>query len=82
MNVSETIGHCGAVTSANREASQQRHETVADDARLHDVRVDVDGVEPLIHVRHGSGLLTERVRATGSLWLCGWQSNGGRWRET
>ena len=71
MNVSETIGHRGAVTSANREASQQRHETVADDARLHDVRVDVDGVEPLMHVHHGIGLLTERVRAIGSLCFSG-----------
>ena len=66
MNVSETIRYRGAVTSANREASQQRYETVADDARLHDVRVDVDGIEPFIHVHHGIGLLTERVRAIDS----------------
>ena len=54
VNVSETIGHRGAVTSANREASHQRHKTVADDASLYDVRVDVDGIEPLVHVHRRS----------------------------
>ena len=63
MNVSGTIGYRGAVTSTNREASQQRYETVADDSTLYEVRVDVDGIEPLVHDHHGIGLLTERVQA-------------------
>ena len=69
MNFSETIGYRCAVNSANREGSQQRYETVVDNARLHDVRVDVDGIEPLINAHHGIGPLTERVRATSSLFL-------------
>ena len=76
MNVSETIGYRGAVTSTNREASQQRYETVADDSTLYEVRVDVDGIEPLVHDNHGIGLLTERVRAIVGL-FCVCQSNGG-----
>ena len=55
MNVTEPIRYRGAVTSANREGSQQRCETVTHYARLHDVRVDVDGIEPLIHLHHVFG---------------------------
>ena len=58
VNVSESIGHRGAVTSANREGSQQRSETVTDYARLHDVCIDVDGIEHLIHVHHVFGFFT------------------------
>ena len=59
------------VISANREGAQQRYETVADDAGLHNIRVDVYGIEPLGHV---IGLCTENLRATGSLF--GRQSHG------
>ena len=48
VNVSEPIGYRGTVNSANREGSQQRRDAVTDYARLHDVRVDVDGIEPAI----------------------------------
>lgn len=37
----------------DRNDPQQRHETVADDMRLHDVRVAVESIEPLVHVHHG-----------------------------
>ena len=56
----------GAVLSANRDRSKQRYETVADDAGLHNIRIDIDGIEPLIRVHHGIGLLAKKVRATGS----------------
>ena len=39
--------------SINQNDPQQRHETIADDTRLHDVRVDVESREPLVHVHHG-----------------------------
>ena len=39
------------------------------------VRLDVDGMEPLIRVHHVIGLFTEKVRATGSFF--GRQSHGG-----
>ena len=55
VNVSEPIGYRGTVNSANREGSQQRRDAVTDYARLHDVRVDVDGIEPAIHVHHVFG---------------------------
>ena len=58
VNGSEPIRYRGAVTSANREGSQQRRETVTHYARLHDVRVDVDGIEPARHahqLRYGRG---------------------------
>ena len=80
VNVSESIGYHGAVTSANREGSQQRGETVTNNARLHDVCIDVDGIEPLIHVHHVFGLFTIDVRTIGSFF--GWQNNASRRRET
>ena len=67
VDVSETIIYRGAVNSANREALQQRCDTVADDARLHDVRVDVDGIEPSRHVHHVLSFLTEGARNRGVL---------------
>ena len=76
MNVSEMIGYHGAVNSAKLEASLQRYETVADYAKLYDVRVDIDGIEPLIHVHHGIVLLTKKVRVIGSLCF-GFQRHGG-----
>ena len=71
MYVSETIRYRGVVTSANREGKQQRCETVADDARLHNVRVDVYVFEPSSHAHHVIAFFTEGVRNTGSLtrWL-------------
>ena len=80
VNVNESIGYLGAVTSANREGSQQRSETVTDYARLHDVCIDVDGIEPLIHVHHVFGLFTIGVRTVGSFF--GWQNHSSRRRET
>ena len=64
VDVSETIRYRGAVISANREGSQQRYETVDDDAELHNIRIDVDGIELLGHVHQIVGLFTEKVRAT------------------
>ena len=39
LDVSEMIVYRGAVISVNREAPQPKCQTVADDVRLHDVRV-------------------------------------------
>ena len=75
MNVSEQIGYRGIVTSTNRESSQQRRETVTDFARLHDVRVDVDGIEPASHVHHVFGYFTEGVRSITT--VCRWHNHGG-----
>ena len=58
VNVSEPIRYRCAVTSANWEGSLQRGDTVTDYARLHDVRIDVDGIEPLLYVHHVFGLFT------------------------
>ena len=80
VNVSESIRYRGAVTSANREGSQQRGETVTNYARLHDVYIDVDGIEPLIHVHHVFGLFTIGVRTVGSLFER--QNHASRRRET
>ena len=71
MNVSETIRYRGAVSSANREGPQQRCETVADDTGLHNVRVDVDGIEPLMHVHHVLGLFTEKYGLSSFFFLGG-----------
>ena len=67
MEVSETIRYRSAVISSNREGPQQRYDTVADDARLHNVLVHVVGIEPVGHVHHGIGFFTEEVRPTGNL---------------
>ena len=77
VNVGEPIGYRFAVTSTNREGSQQRCDTVTYYARLHDVRVDVDGIEPLIHLHQVFGLFTVGIRTIGSLF--GWQKHGGRY---
>ena len=60
--VSETFRYRFAVTSTNRKAPQQRGETVADDARLHEIRVEVDGIDPSRHVHHVVSFFTEGVR--------------------
>ena len=75
MGDSETIRYRGTVISANREGPQQRYETVADDARLQNVRVDVYGIEPLGRVHQGIILFPEEVRTTASLFGC--QCHGG-----
>ena len=75
VDVSETIRYRGAVTSTNREGPQQRCETAADDARLHNVRVDVDGKEPSSHAQHVIGLFTKGVRNMGT--LTRWQNHAG-----
>ena len=67
MNVSKTFIYGGAVNSTKREASQQRCETVTNDGKLHNIPVDVDGIEPLIHVHHVIGLFTEGVQINRSL---------------
>ena len=76
VEVSETITYRGAVSSANREGPQQRCHTVADDARLHNVRVDVDGIEPSSHVDHVICFYTEGIQTINS--LCRRQNHGGR----
>ena len=80
VNVSEPIRYRFAVTSANREGSQQRCDTVTYYARLHDVRAEVYGIEPLIHLHHVFGLFTVGIRIIGSLF--GWQKHGSRRCET
>ena len=69
MDVSEPIRYRSTVTSANREGPQERGETVTDYARLHNVHVDVDGIEHLSHVHHVFGLFAVGVRTIGSLFL-------------
>ena len=44
VDVSEPVRYRSTVTSANRESPEQRCETVTDYARLHNVRVDVNGM--------------------------------------
>ena len=80
VNVSEPIRYRGAVTSTNREDSQQRCETFTDYARLHDIRVDVDGIVPFIHLHHIVGLFTVGVRTIGSLFR--WCNHSDRRCET
>ena len=75
MDFSETIRYHDAVTSANGEGPQQRCETVSDDARLHNVRVDVHGIEPSNHAHHVLSFFTEGERNRGS--LTRWQNHGG-----
>ena len=53
LEIVVTIRHRDTVLSSNRNAPQHRHESVTDDARLHNIRVDVDGGEPLVHVHYG-----------------------------
>ena len=65
VHVSEPSGHPVTVTSGNRKGAQQRRESVTHDARLHDVRVDVEGVEPLRQVHHIVGLDVEGERRVG-----------------
>ena len=77
VNVSEPIGYRGTVNSANREGSQQRRDAVTDYARLHDVHVDVDGIEPSIHVHHVFGYFTEGVRSIRTVCRWWWHNHGG-----
>ena len=60
VHVSETSGHPVTVTSANRKGAQQRRESVTHYTRLHDVRVEVEGVE-------STGRTGDDVAASGSL---------------
>ena len=75
MNVSEPIRYRGTVTSVNREGSQQRRETITHYTRLHDVRVDVDGIEPASHAHHVVSFFTEGVRSIRT--VCRWHKQGG-----
>ena len=47
-----------------RYEPQLRHETVADDMRLHNVRVAVESIEPLVHVHHGIAFFTIGVHVS------------------
>ena len=78
MHVSETSGHPVTVTSANRKGAQQRRESVTHYTRLHDVRVEVEGVEPLRQVHHIVGLDVEVVRRVG---MAGVDREDGRLRN-
>ena len=80
VDVIETIGYRGAVSSVKREGPQHRCYAVADDARLHNVRVDVDGIEPLIHVDRIIAFSMEGVRSIRT--VCRWHNPGGRWCDT
>ena len=80
VDVSETIRYRGAVSSANWEGPQQRCEIVTDYARLHNVCIDVDGIEPLSHAYHFVSLFAEGVLTIRSLF--GRQNHAGRRRET
>ena len=75
--VSEMDRHHGAVSSANRVGAQQRCHIITDDARLHNVRVDVDGMEPMIHVDRVIAFFTEGVRSIRTV-----RNHGGRWCDT
>ena len=65
VDITETFRYRGAMSSANREGPQQRCETFADDARLHNVRVDVDGIEPSSYAHHVSAFLRKEYETWG-----------------
>ena len=78
MNVIEPIGYRGTVEfhqpGGLATKARRCHPTMRDSTTS---RVDLDGIEPAIHVHHVFGYFTKGVRIIGTVCRWWWYNHGG-----